>query len=219
MTIRVLLADDNEITRRGLTWIMDSSPDIEVCGEAVDGEEAVARAGELQPDVVLLDVRMPRLDGLESIGHLLNLPHPPRILMLTTFHEDESVRVALRAGAAGFLLKDTPPDDLLRAIRDVHGGHSALGPPVARRLVDGLADRASQTNPEEGSRIASLSPREHEVLRLLARGLTNTDIASALGMTEGTVKGHVSSILAKLGADSRVQAARIAYRTGLDDQA
>ncbi|MFE4919641.1 response regulator [Streptomyces sp. NPDC056661] len=219
MTIRVLLADDNEITRRGLTWIMDSSPDIEVCGEAVDGEEAVARAGELQPDVVLLDVRMPRLDGLESIGHLLSLPHPPRILMLTTFHEDESVRLALRAGAAGFLLKDTPPDDLLRAIRDVHGGHSALGPPVARRLVDGLADRVSRTDPEEGSRIASLTPREHEVLRLLARGLTNTDIASALGMTEGTVKGHVSSILAKLGADSRVQAARIAYRTGLDDQA
>ncbi|MFF1968215.1 response regulator [Streptomyces sp. NPDC058232] len=219
MTIRVLLADDNEITRRGLTWIMDSSPDIEVCGEAVDGQEAVARAGELQPDVVLLDVRMPRLDGLESIGHLLSLPHPPRILMLTTFHEDESVRVALRAGAAGFLLKDTPPDDLLRAIRDVHGGHSALGPPVARRLVDGLADRVSRTDPEEGSRIASLTPREHEVLRLLARGLTNTDIASALGMTEGTVKGHVSSILAKLGADSRVQAARIAYRTGLDDQA
>ncbi|MET4645063.1 response regulator transcription factor [Streptomyces sp. NBC_00121] len=219
MTIRVLLADDNEITRRGLTWIMDSSPDIEVCGEAVDGQEAVARAGELQPDVVLLDVRMPRLDGLESIGHLLSLPHPPRVLMLTTFHEDESVRVALRAGAAGFLLKDTPPDDLLRAIRDVHGGHSALGPPVARRLVDGLADRVSRTDPEEGSRIASLTPREHEVLRLLARGLTNTDIASALGMTEGTVKGHVSSILAKLGADSRVQAARIAYRTGLDDQA
>ncbi|MFF1841946.1 response regulator [Streptomyces sp. NPDC058217] len=219
MTIRVLLADDNEITRRGLTWIMDSSPDIEVCGEAVDGQEAVARAGELQPDVVLLDVRMPRLDGLESIGHLLSLPHPPRILMLTTFHEDESVRVALRAGAAGFLLKDTPPDDLLRAIRDVHGGHSALGPPVARRLADGLADRVSRTDPEEGSRIASLTPREHEVLRLLARGLTNTDIASALGMTEGTVKGHVSSILAKLGADSRVQAARIAYRTGLDDQA
>lgn len=158
MTIRVLLADDNEITRRGLTWIMDSSPDIEVCGEAVDGQEAVARAGELQPDVVLLDVRMPRLDGLESIGHLLSLPHPPRVLMLTTFHEDESVRVALRAGAAGFLLKDTPPDDLLRAIRDVHGGHSALGPPVARRLVDGLADRVSRTDPEEGAE-SPLSPR------------------------------------------------------------
>ncbi|MFE7790476.1 response regulator transcription factor [Streptomyces sp. NPDC057460] len=160
MTIRVLLADDNEITRCGLTWIMDSSPDIEVRGEAVDGEEAVARAGELHPDVVLLDIRMPRLDGLESIGRLLNLPHPPRILMLTTFHEDESVRVALRAGAAGFLLKDMPPDDLLRAIRDVHGGHSALGPRVARRPVDGLAARlAGRPIPKRGAE----SPRSARV--------------------------------------------------------
>ncbi|MEU8485958.1 response regulator transcription factor [Streptomyces sp. NPDC048641] len=216
MTIRVLLADDNEITRRGLHWIIDASQDIEVCGEAVDGEEAVAQTVEKQPDVVLLDIRMPRLDGLAAVHRLLALPEPPKVLMLTTFHEDEQVREALRAGAAGFLLKDTPPDALLRAVRDVYAGHAALGPPVARHLVDGLTRRAAQIDPAEQARVATLTPRELEVLRLLARGLTNIDIAGELGMTEGTVKGRVTGILAKLGADSRVQAARIAYRAGLD---
>ncbi|MGW9134236.1 response regulator [Streptomyces sp. NPDC055681] len=165
MTIRVLLADDNEITRRGLTWIMDSSPDIEVCGEAVDGKDAVARAGELQPDVVLLDVRMPRLDGLESIGHLLNLPHPPRILMLTAFHEDESVRVALRAGAAGFLLKDTPPDrHCLRARYDPgHGQESRQYPREAGcgQPRQGRADRLPCGSRRPGMTEMPMPNRKH----------------------------------------------------------
>ncbi|MFD9036069.1 response regulator [Streptomyces sp. NPDC059567] len=216
MTIRVLLADDNEITRRGLSWIIQASADIEVCGEAVDGEEAVVRTEETRPDVVLLDIRMPKVDGLAALERLLALPEPPRVLMLTTFHEDDQVRTALRAGAAGFLLKDTPPEELLRAVRDVHAGHSALGPPVARRLVDGLARSAPSIGREEQERIDSLTSRELDVLRLLAMGLTNSGIAAELGTTEGTVKGYVSAVLAKLGAESRVQAARMAYRAGLD---
>ncbi|MEU4269536.1 response regulator transcription factor [Streptomyces sp. NPDC026092] len=216
MSIRVLIADDNEITRRGLLWIIDTSGDIEVCGQAADGEEAVARAEEARPDVVLLDVRMPHVDGLAALGRLLALPEPPRVLMLTTFHDDDRVRTALRAGAAGFLLKDTPPESLLRAIRDVHGGHAVLGPPVAKRLVDGLARSAPSIGPEEQERLDSLTPRELDVLRLLAAGLTNSAIATELGTTEGTVKGYVSSVLAKLHTESRVQAARTAYRAGLD---
>ncbi|MFG2640732.1 response regulator [Streptomyces sp. NPDC048370] len=216
MTIRVLLADDNEITRRGLLWIIDASEDIEVCGEAADGEEVVSRTAETRPDVVLLDIRMPKADGLAALERLVALPEPPRVLMLTSFHEDEQVRTALRAGAAGFLLKDTPPEELLRAIRDVHGGRSALGPPVAKRLVDGLARSTPSIGPEDQERIDALTARELDVLRLLSRGLTNSDIATELGTTEGTVKGYVSAVLAKLGAESRVQAARLAYRAGLD---
>lgn len=216
MTIRVLLADDNEITRRGLLWIIDASEDIEVCGEAADGEEVVSRTAEARPDVVLLDIRMPKADGLAALERLVALPEPPRVLMLTSFHEDEQVRTALRAGAAGFLLKDTPPEELLRAIRDVHGGRSALGPPVAKRLVDGLARSTRSIDPEDQERIDALTARELDVLRLLSRGLTNSDIATELGTTEGTVKGYVSAVLAKLGAESRVQAARLAYRAGLD---
>ncbi|MCT4351809.1 response regulator transcription factor [Streptomyces sp. Je 1-79] len=216
MSIRVLLADDNEITRRGLLWIIEASGDIEVCGQAADGDEALARAEETGPDVVLLDIRMPGADGMAALPRLLALPEPPKVLMLTTFHDDEQVRTALRAGASGFLLKDTPPDELLRAVRDVHGGRAALGPPVARRLVDGLARSSPALAPEEQDRLDSLTGRELDVLRLLSRGLTNSDIAAELGTTEGTVKGYVSAVLAKLGADSRVQAARVAYRAGLD---
>ncbi|MFF3839157.1 response regulator [Streptomyces sp. NPDC001930] len=216
MSIRVLLADDNEITRRGLLWIIDASGDIEVCGQAADGEEALVRAEESGPDVVLLDIRMPKVDGLAALPRLLALPTPPRVLMLATFHDDEQVRTALRAGASGFLLKDTPPDELLRAIREVHGGRAALGPPVARRLVDDLAHSSPVLAPEEQDRLDSLTGRELDVLRLLSRGLTNSDIAAELGTTEGTVKGYVSAVLVKLGADSRVQAARVAYRAGLD---
>ncbi|MER7953648.1 response regulator transcription factor [Streptomyces sp. NPDC096030] len=216
MSIRVLLADDNEITRRGLLWIIDAGDDMEVCGQAVDGEEAVVRTEETGPDVVLLDIRMPGADGLVALPRLLALPKPPKVLMLTTFHDDEQVRTALRAGASGFLLKDTPPEELLRAIRDVHGGRSALGPPVARRLVDGLARGVPALGPEEQGRLESLTGRERDVLRLLSRGLTNSGIAAELGTTEGTVKGYVSAVLAKLGAESRVQAARVAFRAGLD---
>ncbi|MFJ3583009.1 response regulator [Streptomyces sp. NPDC090127] len=216
MSIRVLLADDNEITRRGLLWIIDASGDIEVCGQAADGAEALARAEETLPDVVLLDIRMPGTDGLAALPPLLALPRPPKVLMLTTFHEDDQVRTALRAGASGFLLKDSPPDDLLRAIRDVHGGRAVLGPPVAKRLVDGLARTTPALTPEEQAGLDSLTGRERDVLRLLSRGLTNSDIADELGTTEGTVKGYVSAVLAKLGAESRVQAARVAYRAGLD---
>ncbi|MFF5932583.1 response regulator [Streptomyces sp. NPDC012508] len=216
MSIRVLLADDNEITRRGLLWIIDATGDIEVCGQAADGEETLVRAEETGPDVVLLDIRMPGADGLAALPRLLALPKPPKVLMLTTFHDDEQVRSALRAGASGFLLKDTPPDELLRAIRDVHAGRAALGPPVARRLVDGLARSSPALAPEEQRGLDSLTGRELDVLRLLSRGLTNHDIAAELGTTEGTVKGYVSAVLAKLGADSRVQAARVAYRAGLD---
>ncbi|MGW2202487.1 response regulator [Streptomyces sp. NPDC001774] len=216
MSIRVLLADDNEITRRGLLWIIDADDGMEVCGQAVDGEEAVVRTEETGPDVVLLDIRMPGADGLAALPRLLALPKPPKVLMLTTFHDDEQVRTALRAGASGFLLKDTPPEELLRAIRDVHGGRSALGPPVARRLVDGLVRGAPALGPEEQGRLDSLTGRERDVLRLLSRGLTNSGIAAELGTTEGTVKGYVSAVLAKLGAESRVQAARVAFRAGLD---
>ncbi|MEU9860607.1 response regulator transcription factor [Streptomyces sp. NPDC047971] len=216
MSIRVLIADDNEITRRGLLWIIDASGDIEVCGQAADGEEALVVAEETGADVVLLDIRMPGADGLAALPRLLALARPPKVLMLTTFHDDEQVRTALRAGASGFLLKDTPPDDLLRAIRDVSEGRAVLGPPVARRLVDGLAHGSPALAPEERARLDSLTARELDVLRLLSRGLTNSEIATELGTTEGTVKGYVSAVLAKLDADSRVQAARTAYRAGLD---
>ncbi|WP_199547292.1 response regulator transcription factor [Streptomyces sp. N35] len=216
MTIRVLIADDSAITRRGLTWIIESSGDMEVCGEAADGAQAVALAGELGPDVVLLDIRMPNVDGLAALPELLRTPRPPRVIVLATFHEDAQVAEALRTGAVGFLLKDTPPDDLLRAIREVHAGNATLGPAVARRLLDARAGRTTTATPEEQRRLATLSARERDVLRLLARGLTNADIAAELGTTEGTVKGYVSNVLAKLDADSRVRAATLAYRAGLD---
>ncbi|MGW2556883.1 response regulator [Streptomyces sp. NPDC001635] len=216
--IHVLLADDNEITRRGLAAIIESSNDIRVIAEAVNGRDAVDSAARTTPDIALVDLAMPEMDGLAATRCLLALPNPPRVIILTTFHEDSQVHDALTAGAAGFLLKDSAPADLLRAIRAVHDGKAVLGPAVTKRLLDTLAQPTAQITEAERNRLDALSRRERHVLRLLARGLSNAAIARELGMTEGTIKGHVSSILTKLNAASRVQAARLAYRAHLDTE-
>ncbi|MFI5985166.1 response regulator [Streptomyces sp. NPDC051555] len=215
MVIRVLLADDNAITRWGIRAIIESSADIVVVAEAVDGHDALEKARIALPDVALLDLAMPRLDGLTAARTLVDLPQPPRVVVLTTFHEDRQVHAALEAGVAAFLLKDTAPADLLEAIRAVHRGHWALDPEVARRLVDNLSERSSRLTPEERRRLEGLTPREGEILVLLAQGLSNAAIGAGLGISEGTVKGRVGLILDKLGAASRVQAANLAYRAGI----
>ncbi|MFI9649995.1 response regulator [Streptomyces sp. NPDC052040] len=217
--INVLLADDNEITRRGLAAIIESSDDIHVSAEAPNGRAAVDHAARESPDIALIDLVMPEMDGLTATRCLLTLPNPPRVIILTAFHEDVQVHDALTAGAVGFLLKDTDPADLLHAIRTVHGGKAVLGPAVTKRLLDTLAQPASRLTDSEHERLETLSKRERHILRLLARGLSNGAIASEIGTTEGTVKGHVSNVLTKLGAASRVQAARLAYRAHLDADA
>ena len=213
MTIRVLLADDQELVRAGFAMIIDSRDDLEVVGEARDGLEAVALARSVRPEVILLDVRMPRMDGIEAARQLAADGHPARIIMLTTFDLDEPVFAALRAGASGFLLKDTRPDDLVAAIRVVAGGEALLAPTITRRLLDRFASElpGGRTPP----RLDALSDREVEVLTLVARALSNDEIAERLTLSRATVKTHLSAILTKLGLRDRVQAAVLAYEVGL----
>jgi DNA-binding NarL/FixJ family response regulator len=210
MTIKVLIADDQALVRTGFRKILESEPDLEVVGEAGDGGEAVEASLLLRPDVVLMDIRMPRLDGLEATRLLAG---KTRVLVLTTFDLNEYVYEALRAGASGFLLKDAPADQLVTAIRVVAAGEALLAPSVTRRLIEEFARRPpSNIRPAE---LEALSPRELEVLRLVARGLSNAEIAGELFLGDATVKTHVSRILRKLTLRDRVQAVVLAYESGL----
>ncbi|MGW4948537.1 response regulator [Actinoplanes sp. NPDC004185] len=212
-SIRVLIADDQELVRAGFAMIIDSRDDLEVVGEAGDGRSAVALAAEVRPDVILMDVRMPGMDGIAAARELARAGHPARIIMLTTFDLDEPVFAALRAGASGFLLKDIRPAELADAIRVVANGEALLAPTVTRRLLDRFALElpGGQSPPS----LAALSEREVEVLALVARALSNDEIAERLTLSRATVKTHLSAILTKLGLRDRVQAAVLAYEVGL----
>ncbi len=209
--IRVLLADDQGLVRAGFRMILRAEPDIEVVGEAADGRVAVERARELQPDVVLMDIRMPGMDGIEATRRVTGLDPPARVLVLTTFDLDEYVYESLRAGASAFLLKDAPEQQLIAAVRVVADGGSLFSPSVTRRLIEQFARPA----PPSPAAIPELTPREQEVLRLVARGRSNAEIANELVVSEHTAKTHVASILQKLDLRNRVQAVVLAYETGL----
>ena len=213
MTIRVFLVDDQQMVRAGFRMLVESQPDLEVVGEAGDGLQAVAQARRVRPDVVLMDVRMPRMDGIEATRQLAAAGDPARIIMLTTFDLDEPVFAALRAGASGFLLKDIRPDDLATAVRVVARGEALLAPTVTRRLLDRFAAELPGGAPP--ATLDALSSREIEVLVLVARALSNDEIAAELTVSRATVKTHLSAILFKLGLRDRVQAAVLAYETGL----
>jgi DNA-binding NarL/FixJ family response regulator len=214
--LRVVLVDDQALMRTGFRMIIDSEPGLEVIGEAEDGERAVEVARRLRPDVVLMDIRMPRMDGVEATRLLAgpDVEDALRVLILTTFDLDEYVYAAVRAGASGFLLKDAPPEELIRAIRIVAAGDALLAPTVTRRLLEEFASRP-EPRAAADSRVASLTARELEVLRLVARGLSNSEIAEELVVGETTVKTHVGHILMKLGLRDRVQAVVLAYEEGL----
>jgi DNA-binding NarL/FixJ family response regulator len=213
MSLSVLLVDDERLVRAGLHMILEAEPDLVVVGEAADGAEALAAVRSLRPDVVLMDLRMPRVDGLTATRRIVAEPDPPAILVLTTFDLDENVYAALAAGASGFLLKDAPEAQLLAAIRTVTQGVALLAPSVTRRLVAALAPPARRT--PAGPDLDALTQRETDVLRLVAHGLSNADIATELGIAEATVKTHLSHVLAKLGLVSRTQAVVTAYEAGL----
>ena len=218
MTVRVLLVDDEELVRFGLRTVLEAAGGFEVVGEAGDGEAAIRAAHELRPDVVLIDIRMPVLDGLSATRRILALPHPPQVAVLTTFHVDEYVYAALAAGAAGFLLKDTPPREIAAAVRAVADGTATLSPAVTRNLIDSYVDRAaSPRRAAARERLAELSEREQEVLRLVGRGESNAAIAKELFVSEATVKTYVSRLLAKLELANRTQAAILAHEAGLLD--
>jgi DNA-binding NarL/FixJ family response regulator len=211
--IGVLVADDQRLVRSGFRMILRSDPELEVVGEAEDGLEAVQLARKLLPDVVLMDVRMPRVDGIEATRRLGRLSDPPRVLVLTTFDLDEYVFAALRAGASGFLLKDAPEERLLAAIRVVADGGSLFAPAVTTRLIERFASLGGEAPPPP--EIAALTAREVEILRLLARGLSNAEIADRLVVSEHTVKTHVARVLSKLELRDRTQAVIAAYESGL----
>lgn len=213
MSIRVLLADDERLVRAGFRMILKAESDIEVVGEAADGGEAVEEARKLRPDVVLMDIRMPTLDGLEATRRILaGLDPRPRVIVLTTFDRDEYVYQALRVGASGFLLKDAPEDRLVAAIRVAADGGSMFAPSATRRLIEEFVQRATREAPPE---LEELTPREFEVLRLIAGGLSNGEIAAKLVVSEHTAKTHVAHILRKLNLRDRTQAVVLAYESGI----
>jgi DNA-binding NarL/FixJ family response regulator len=212
--IRVLIADDQAMVRQGFGALLAAQPDLLVVGDAPDGAAAVAAARRLDPDVVLMDVRMPVMDGLEATRRLLTPGSPVRVLILTTFDLDDYVYEALRAGASGFLLKDAPAADLVHAVRVVAAGEALLAPSVTRRLIAEFAARPRSHRPRPTA-LTALTPRETEVLRLIARGRSNQEIAAELVVAEQTVKTHVGRILAKLGLRDRAQAVVFAYESGL----
>lgn len=223
--IRVLLADDQALVRGGFRSILETQPDIAVVGEAENGLEAVKLAAETRPDLVLMDIRMPRLDGISATERIQSAPQgrpglgpgdapTPKVLILTTFDLDDYVYEALRAGASGFLLKSAPPRELANAIRTVHSGDALLSPQITRRLIEDYLARPRQTTwPDPG--IDRLTPRESEVLTVMARGMSNAEIAAHFFLSEPTVKTHVTRVLSKLGVRDRVQAVVLAYESGL----
>lgn len=212
--ITVLVVDDQELMRVGLKMVLGAHPDIDVVGEADNGATAVARAAELLPDVVLMDVRMPVVDGVTATGRILEADHGARVLVMTTFDLDEHALGALRAGASGFLLKDTPPEDLISAIRSVAAGDAVVSPKVTKRLLERLI--AEEPTPSRDPAILEvLTAREREVLEQIAAGRSNAEIAGQLFLSEATVKTHVGRVLTKLGLRDRVQAVVLAYETGL----
>jgi len=218
MTIRLLLADDQAMVRQGFGALLNAQQDMAVVGEATNGEDAVRTCRELRPDVVLMDVRMPVMDGLEATRRLMRPPggvdYRPRVLMLTTFDLDDYVYEALRAGASGFLLKDATADDLVAAVRIVAAGEALLAPSVTRRLIEEFARQPRRDRPRPDS-LASLTTRELEVAKLIARGLSNAEIADTLVLAEQTVKTHVGRILTKLDLRDRAQVVVTAYESGL----
>jgi len=233
VTVRVLIADDDVLVRAGLRMMIETQDDLEVVGEAGDGEEAIALAATLAPDVVLMDIRMPGVDGIEATRRITGADHehpgedvsgdgaedgPPRVLVLTTFEIDQYVYDAVRAGASGFLLKRTPPEDLLEGIRVVAGGDALLAPSVTRRLLAEFARVSAEparSAPAQARDLDRLTDREREVLVLIAKGLSNREIADALYISESTTKTHVKRILMKLGLRDRVHAVVLAYESGL----
>lgn len=210
--IRVLICDDQALVRGGLRMMLDAQPDIEVVGEAADGRQGIDAAAQLRPDVVLMDIRMPRVDGIEATRQVLaNASGDLRVLVLTTFDEDEYVYAALRAGASGFLLKSAPPAELVRAVHVVHGGQALLAPEVTRRLIEDYLHRPRQSV----TGFPELTDRETEILRRIAVGLSNAQIADQLFISEATVKSHINRIFAKLHLRDRVHAVILAYERGL----
>ena len=213
MSIRILIADDQALVRNGFRLILETQPDLEVVGEAEDGRQAVQLADQLAPDVILMDIRMPQVDGVEATRHIVASGNPARILVLTTFDLDEYVYGAIRAGASGFLLKDVRPGELIEAIRLITGGNALLGPTVTQRLLERFTEAHHESDHDHI--VASLTDREREILRLLATGLSNAELAQQLVVSQTTVKTHISNILRKLGVRDRVQAVVAAYQAGL----
>ena len=214
MTIQVVIADDQGMVRSGFSVLLNAQPDIEVIAEAVNGEEAIARAAELHPDVILMDVRMPVLDGLQATRVITGMADAPKVLVLTTFDLDDYVYEALRSGASGYLLKDASANELAEAVRLVAAGDALLSPGVTRRLIAEFARMGAPRSPGR-QQLDGLTERESEVLALVARGMSNAEIAGYLVVAEQTVKTHVSRILMKLGLRDRTQAVVLAYETGL----
>ncbi|MFF5208680.1 response regulator [Streptosporangium sp. NPDC000396] len=213
--IRVLIVDDEILVRSGLRMILEATGDIVVVGEACDGADAISAAVRLRPDVILMDVRMPGTDGLTAAAEIGELPEAPKVIMLTTFDLDEYVHLALRAGAVGFLLKDTPPRDFATAIRAVAAGNAMLAPTVTKRLISSFVEKGPSQAEVARKRLAVLTYREQQVIRAVAQGLSNAEIGRRLTMSEATVKAHVSHSLAKLGVANRVQAAILVHDAGL----
>ncbi len=217
--IRVVLVDDQQMVRAGFRMVVDSQPDLTVVGEAGDGAAAVALLTRTPADVVLMDVRMPGMDGIEATRRVTALPEPPRVVVLTTFDLDEHVVAAIGAGASGFLLKDAAPEDMLAAVRTVHAGDAVIAASSTRRLLQHVAPLLRQAPAEsdevDDGGIDHLTPREREVLVAMAHGASNTEIARQLLVSEATVKTHVGKVLAKTGSRDRVQVVVLAYRTGL----
>ncbi|MCU1368562.1 MAG: two component transcriptional regulator, LuxR family [Ilumatobacteraceae bacterium] len=216
-TTRIVIIDDEHLVRAGLRMILESTDDLRVVGEASDGADAVDAVRAHRPDLVLMDIRMPRLDGLEATRRVLQLPEPPRVIVLTTFDLDDYVMQSLQAGATGFLLKDTPPTELINAVRVVAAGEAMLSPTVTRRLIRHFSDGTSGKQAAALARTQLLTEREAEVLIAVAQGLSNAEIGTTLFMSEATVKAHVSRLLTKLDLHNRVQVAILAHDAGLLD--